>query len=601
MDFSGGVDSRKVSTLASQANPNGLKRNQLAWLTNGSIRDGGITTRTGWLQRLGIADGTHWFQGGGVYQYNEEYPYLLLLIGGNVLMVTFDPYTVRNLSAEFGEYMPDGELYAYFCQAEKWMVIQAGDYVTLPLFWDGVTLRRSNGIVDPYGLGYPNINEIPAAGPMDYYMGRLWYAGVPTRRHYCAGDIVQGAAGTAPEFFLDSVLKVTENPLAIGGDGFMVPTSAGNIRALKHTANLDTALGVSELFIFTRHTVYALNVPISRRAWIGAGNGSGDTTNPTQRILQINSGAVNDRSIVVVNGDIFYQSFEPGIRSLMLAIRNFQQWGNTSISANEDRMLRFTDRALMKWSSGIEFNNRMLQTALPQRVGCGIVSPALIPLDFKPVTSFGEALNPVWEGAYEGLQHLQLFSVDYNGRPRAFSVMASRADGGIQLWELTDFSRDENADSRNTMIIETPAFTWNRETTMKELDCLELWFDKIYGEVNYRVEYRPDSDPCWYQWWAWKKCFARNSAEDVANPVAYPLQEYREGYRTMDSLGRPQQVCQSNMGRPSNIGYQFQLRITVKGWSRLRALVIHSNIRAEHPYANLVCYVPFTEGDANLP
>jgi len=43
LDFSGGVDSIKVTTIQSQQNPNGLGRNELAWLDNAGVRDGGIT------------------------------------------------------------------------------------------------------------------------------------------------------------------------------------------------------------------------------------------------------------------------------------------------------------------------------------------------------------------------------------------------------------------------------------------------------------------------------------------------------------------------------------------------------------------------------
>lgn len=597
MDFSGGVDSSKVSTIASTSNPNGLQRNQLAWMVNGMIRDGGITQRYGWLSRAGIADGQEWYQGGSVYERDEGYPYLLLSIGGKILKVTLEePYTVTNVSTTPLLQNPSGELYSYFCQAETYTVIQAGDYITKPLIWDGTSIRRSNGII---GVGNMN-NEIPAAGPMDYYLGRLWYAGVPTRRHYCAGDIVQGTSGTIANRFLDAVLHVTENPLAVGGDGFVVPTQAGNIRALKHTANLDNNLGVSDLFIFTRRTVYGLAVPVTRADWIQAGNGSGGTTNPVQKLLQINQGSVNDRGIVVVNGDLFYQSLEPAIRSLTVALRYFQQWGNTAISANENRILQFNDRSLMSHCTGVEFDNRLLESALPKRVNCGIVHQAIIPMDFDPISSFGASRNPSWEGMYEGLDILQMFSVDYGGQQRCFAVVVSRIDGSINLWELTNYSRVNADDRRSTMIIETPAFTWNQETVLKELECMEIWIDRLWGDVNFKVEYRPDSDPCWYPWSEWKKCTARNSCEDAHNPVCYPVTEYSENYRAADSLPRPQNVCQSMMGRPTNIGYQFQLRITVKGFCRIRSVVLHATTRGESPFQNLVCSHPFEEGEVGI-
>ena len=107
--------------------------------------------------------------------------------------------------------------------------------------------------------------ELPAAGPMVYYQGRIWYA---YYRSYTAGDIVGGPSGIPGHriSMRDSILKVTENPLAIGGDGFAVPTQAGNIRALQYAANIDKALGEGTLYVFTRKQIYALDVPISRTA-----------------------------------------------------------------------------------------------------------------------------------------------------------------------------------------------------------------------------------------------------------------------------------------------------------------------------------------------
>src|SRR5215207_3499704 len=40
LDFSGGVDSGRVTTIASQANPNGVQRNQLVWAGNATMRGG---------------------------------------------------------------------------------------------------------------------------------------------------------------------------------------------------------------------------------------------------------------------------------------------------------------------------------------------------------------------------------------------------------------------------------------------------------------------------------------------------------------------------------------------------------------------------------
>lgn len=582
-DFSSGVDSVSVPTIQSQITPNGLMRSQLAWLSNGRVRDGGITQRASWNPVVTAHDGSALYQGGYMYEPEGEFPYLILLIGGFVWKVPCDGTSPTNLSAIFGESMPPTEPQAFFVQAEMFLVIQAGDFTTLPLFWDNVTLRRSIGITNPaVGPGTPGVNEIPAAGPMDYHMGRIWYA---QGRQYSAGDIVGGNSGTPAYNLRDSVLNVTENPLVLGGDGFTVPSGSGNIRALKHSANLDTALGQGQLYIFTRKQVFALNVPVTRTAWIAADNNN----QPLQTVIQLVNGGVNDRSVVAVNGDLFFQSLEPSIRSLVTAVRYFQQWGNVPISANENRILQFNDRSLLRFSSGISFDNRLLQTALPRQTSAGVVHSALIPMDFMPISGFGRQSNPIWEGMYEGLDFFQMFTGDFGGLERAFGVVLSRADGSIQLWELSTAEKFENGDNRVTWSIEWPAFTWGKEFLLKKLVSAEIWIDRLFGEVDFTMEYRPDSDPCRYPWVQWKMCSARNSCEDVQNPVCYPLTPYKESFRATATLPLPPEACERISARPANVGYQFQPLLTVHGFCRIRGILLHAEIVQRQLYEGLVC------------
>ena len=63
----GGVDSGKVPTIASELIPNGLKRNQLAWMTNCTVRGGGVTPRTGWIRLAKVHPGNALYQGGFLY------------------------------------------------------------------------------------------------------------------------------------------------------------------------------------------------------------------------------------------------------------------------------------------------------------------------------------------------------------------------------------------------------------------------------------------------------------------------------------------------------------------------------------------------------
>lgn len=587
LDFSGGVDSIKVTTVQSEANPRGIARNQLPWLINAGVRDGGILQRTGW-QRMGrVHDGSALYQGGMVYDPFTANPYLLLLIGGELFKVVPDFADAPiNLSQAFSLVHPGLNPHAYFVQGNKYGIIQAGDNVTRPLFWDDVTLRRSIGITNnAVAPGTPGVNEIPAGTAMDYYQGRLWYA---QGLNYSAGDIIGGQSGTVANRQTDSILNVTENPLVLGGDGFSIPTNAGSIRALFHNANINSQLGEGQLLIGTRKAIFAQQVPVSRNDWINA------TANnaPVQTVVQLVNGPVNDRTIAKANGDIFYQTLVPDISSLFASVRNFGQWGNRSISNNERRVLAFNNRALMRDVSGVVFDNRLLQTALPKEVAQGIVHQAVIPMDFIPISSFQAPVPPNWEGMYEGLDFLQLFVADFGGRERCFATVVSRQDSSIELWELTDFRRDDfnlAGDDRVTWIIEFPSFTWGKEFELKKLVSAELWIDKLFGTVEFTMEWRPDSDPCWKVWKKWKQCSARNSCEDVINPICYPLEVFRESFRATMTLPRPPENCESTTGRPAHIGYQFQTKLTIKGWCRIRGLMLHAEPVDRKLYQNLVC------------
>jgi hypothetical protein len=619
-DWSGGVDSSLVTTMASALNPGGLKRNQLAWMFNSTVRGGGLLQRTGWQPLLKLLASGRW-QGLFLYEPDSANPYLLCAISGVLYRVLVEPpYTVTDLTGgnPVLQNPPDAEM-CWFVQGENYAVIQAGDYftgptnitinsygtplvaasTTLPLFWDGTILRRSRGITTVAPAGYlPGINEIPAATCMDFFAGRLWYA---QARQYSAGDMVGGPSGTLPNHFRDSILSVTENPLCVGGDGFTVPTNAGNIRALKHAANLNAALGEGNFYIFTRKVIYSLSVPVTRTDWIAA-----DSKNqPLQTVVQLVNGAVGDRSVVAVNGDLFYQALEPSIRSLQVSVRNFGQWGNTPISQNELRALQINDRGLMRFSSGIAFDNRLLQLCLPVLAadGVNVVHQAVLPLDFDVVSNLSTqgptnvsgtsaVTPPVWEGAYDGLQFLQLFEGDFGGLHRGFAVVISEIDGSIGVWELTTSSRTENGDNRVLWGAEWPAFTWSTsglETKLKQLKGGEIWVDKVSGTVDMDFYYREDADPCWRFWFHTSFCSARKCEEAEPVTICYPPQGFREGYKWPVVLPEPKPACDSMGVRPTTIAYQFQTKVVVKGWCRIRGLILYALPHAEPQYHGLTC------------
>ena len=422
---------------------------------------------------------------------------------------------------------------------------------------------------------------------MTYYMHRIWYA---QGRVFAAGDMLGGTYGTTYYNFRDSILKVTENPLVLGGDGFQLPANAGTISALFYNANLNQQLGQGQLLISTRTMVFAFQVPVNRQDWIGANN----QNQPLNAVIQIGNGVVGERSVTLANGDVFYQSLEPSIRSLFASVRYFQQWGNIEISNNEQRILNFVDRSLLKLSWGIVFDNRLLMSSLPVQKPSGVVHQALIPMDFLPMSQFAAAQNPnpVWEGMHEGLDFFQGWVGDYGGLPRAWGLILSRVDGTIQIYELTSYLRSDinpTNEDRVTWIIEFPSFIFKQDWYMKKLESAELWVDRLYGKVDFKMEYRPDGETCWRPWHQWQLCSARNTAEDVINPISYPLGQYGETYKQTLTLPRPPETCNIVSARPMPIGYQFQPRLTITGFCRVRGIQLKALPLERKVFAEQVC------------
>jgi hypothetical protein len=479
----------------------------------------------------------------------------------------------------------------FFCQGNEFLVIQAGDYTSLPLFWDGAVLRKSIGINNnAVAPGTPGVNELPAGGPMDYYLNRLWYAQVGI---FNAGDISGGGSGTAQYNFRDSILNVTENPLVLGGDGFSTPADEGPITALAHNANQDAALGQGKLFSFTGKGAHQLSVPVTRADWIAANS----QNQPLLVPVQLANGTASDRSVVAVNGDLFYQSPQADTRTMKTAVRYFSEWGNLPISSNVNRVNQFSNQALLEFATGIYFGNRLMMSALPLLTPQGCIHQALTVLDFESISSFGANLTPTWQGMYEGLDILQLFTGIFSGRERAFAITVSRVDFSIQLWEITKEDKFDNTDSRIQMITEFPAFTWGNEFSLKQQVSAEIWIDRLYGEVTFLMEYRPDGESCWQKWHEWKVCAPKNSCENtgpdpctgLVKAICYPLTTFGESYRQTMTLPTPPKACAGTSGRPSYVNFQCQPRLTVRGFCRIRGLLLHAAPIERKLFTGKVC------------
>jgi hypothetical protein len=130
---------------------------------------------------------------------------------------------------------------------------------------------------------------------------------------------------------------------------------------------------------------------------------------------------------------------------------------------------------------------------------------------------------------------------------------------------------------------------------LKKLHACEIWIDRVFGQVDLTVYYRPDADPCWHLWGQTSFCAARNCAEDVNNPVCYPVSPtYGETYAWPVTFGQPPlPPCSPTRNkRPSDIAFQHQVKIVITGFCRIRGLLLWGELRERALSYALACSTP---------
>jgi len=555
-----GVDSGKSPSLVGS--------NQAAYSLNLTYRGGFPTTRPGWItrdddwesatQRSAFKTGK--FQGAGVYHPDFGNDDLFASVSGRIYRFVWgaaNTWTAMDVTPGITDVDPVGDPNpsllpkATFCQAENFLLIQ-DDFSTC-LIWDGSVLRRAT-----YG-------EVPIGSVMTYGIGRLWVA---RGNEYVGGDIVGGPSGTEANAYRDSVIKFTENTYIAEGGAFSVN---GNITSLTFVSDLDTATGEGFLTISTLDRVYTNRVPADRLSWK-------DFSEPIQKVIQLNYGAAGDRCVTAVNGDLYYRSTD-GVRSLVMAIRRFQEPGNTPISAEVTRPIEADDVSLLNHASSVLFDNRLHVTVSPYRTSSGVCFQGEVVLDFDIVSGIRNKLPAAWEGAWSGPQILQLLKARINGVDRLFAFVRTSA-GEIAIQER---SVEETTDDGESIswFLETCSFKAGSALELKKLSGGDLWMDRIDGDVAMSVSFRPDQYPGWVAWHSWTEC--TTVADCLLVGGCLPMLNRQQGYFSRRKLPEPTESCNSYAGRPFRLGYEFQFKIQGSGHLRLRNFRMIANKVIDNP------------------
>ncbi len=433
-------------------------------------------------------------------------------------------------------------------QAENFLILQDGK--SKAIIYDGSSVRRAQE------------QEVPVGTVMAYGRGRLWVA--INDYEFVAGDIAGGPTGP---------LSFTENDYLNEGGAFRVRSNTGPITAMRFVANLDTSLGQGPLQVFTRKAIYSVDAPTSRDQWK-------NVTDPIQTISLIQAGATSQNSTVLVNGDVFFRA-KDGLRSFVIARREFGTWGNVPISREIHPFIRRDTRRLLSSASAIEFENRLIFTISPISSSAGVVHPALGVLDFDLISSMGLKSPPVYDGIWTGLDVLQLISAEVNEESRAFAFVHS--NDGVELWELSTDGRFDNDDGRIESILDLRSYSFRDPLELKRIEDLELFVDRIAGQVEFTVYFRPDQHPVWTEWGQRSLTAQYQDCDAITNACKTPT-EFKEAFQSPLAFGQPPDRIDEISGKPMRCGYEFQIRIKWLGHAQVRRVVAHALRIPERPH-----------------
>ena len=558
---SGGMDGGRLPEL--------IGREKVAFACNVTFRGGYATSRPTLIRRtLNFPDdGTqtdfegYRFQGAGTFEPFQGGESLMAMIGGSLfeLKLQGDSFNVTDLSTQFQVFHRPDLPQSWFVQAEDFVRVNNGQ--ELPMIYDGRVLRFASKAAPPAGEMGPGCQQ-------EFANGRIWQA-TTDQRSFVAGDLSGSSSGTPTYLFRDAVLHSNSNKALTTGATFGVPVTSGKITALRSIANLDTSLGQGPMQVGTERAMFSVNAPFDSTTWL-------DLAYPIQTVSLLGAGPAGQDSVVMVNGDLWFRTTDGDIRSFQVARRDFGDWAPTVMSSEVDSIINGDDLTLLDRSSGVWFDNRRLETTLPQlKEPHGIVWRGLVVLDFFTVSGITGKSNPVWDGLWTGLQILKIIRL----RDRCFLFTSHPTLNRVEVYELlTDGESDNDGTNEVPVVswIETSAFSFTQNSQADptgaanrvELFNGDLWRDSLAGSVNWDIKFRPDSNPNWIDWVNWTE--SAKVEHCPGDSTCMSLTNLKQQYRPRISLPMVTSVCNTpQVGMPVNLGSRFQARIQWTGHARL--------------------------------
>lgn len=516
--------------------PDLIGENQIAWMTNGTVRNGKPQTRIGLVQRLILPDGR--FQGAGFY--SPQGGKIMLSLGGLIYRVVLQgndfvwqlvPLSFRNSS------ILDT---AWMVETPSGFIIQ--DDESSPIIYDGSVTRRAG------------LLEVPLGSAMAYGNGRLWVI-TQGRRDLKAGDIFDGSMG--------SELKFTETQYLLGGGALYFPYDLTGLGFLPVN---NTSSGYGSLMVFGNRSTISIRAEVTERdLW--------QIIPGFQTIVLDSVGTPSHHSITRVDQDLYWRDQDGQIRSVRSAAQEAQGPGNTSLSQEVSRITDYETDAWLSQCSGIYVDNRLLFTAAPLiSVGLpqNIVFQKLISLDCAPLATMRGKSPPAYDGEWTGGYVSRLVQATFRGVKRAFAIV--RRGTQNSLWEFVSDREDSYLDGENPpkqVSIQSQAefrrFDFGNPSFPKQLTRCDVYPSQIAGEVEISVYWRVGNRNQWLLWGSFTACAEMQDPPEASAETPHTWKNLRTQER-----GRVKSLTIPSLEDPitelsQSAGYSFQIRLVWTG------------------------------------
>ena len=502
------------------------------------------------------------FQGAALYHLSGDTDRVVFGADGHVYSIRFDTLAVT----DHGELLSATVDRFYFCQAERYMIVQDGDPLTSWANANWPVILHEDTRIDQSDSGdatYYIADEdkrLPKGGPMAYGHGRLFVAvnyvyfggqwsSDLGRVGFVAGDLVL-------PYEIQSLLEFADVGYSLTGGRIKLPIEIGYIHAMTIQQNQMTGIGQGPLIVMGDNGISAFQINADATVWGDMDLGA---------VLFRGPGCRSPHSLVHRNADMFYRSTD-GIRSLQAAVREKQADAltNESLAAEIADLLNYDTFATLPLVSAACVNNRLFMTVKPESG----VFKGLAVLDLLPVNSVRGQLAPVWDGVWQGLDFHQILSVEWEDA-EVLCGFCKDESGTTKFFYLSETQYNDNGNtSPQVCRLYTGYKTFKYVWSPKTLQYLDLWVSDLKGDVEITAYYKTDRHPLWVQ-----------MTSGTVSSGTGGLNQQRSNVRlTVDAV-----VADEIMDRSLRHGWALQFCIQWTGHMKLDRAYVTADAEKEHP------------------